>query len=227
MIKSFILKDNFRIKRMKKYSLSSIYGCSGEVYKLLCLETLQNLIKDIEKGKISLSSSLLYGKKEITLEENFVSILDSYVGYVRDTYSIRHNGLVLILEETLKNLYNKCLFEKEDFHRQNEKFIKSFKCMFFANLVNNTRYYAERDTDKEYFGVQKANEFLKDKELTNDDDIFTMEKFYIDSINCSHHNLYNIFIPYKDIDEKQIDFYMNQLNWFYEDYFRNKSLLSD
>lgn len=33
-------------------------------------------------------------------------------------------------------------------------------------------------------------------------------------------NLYNAFIPHSEIDKKQIDFYIHQLDWIYDDYYK-------
>ena len=81
---------------MKKHSLLWIYSCSGEVYKLLSLEVLYKLVKKIKKDTIKLNSKLVYEKNQITLEENFVSTFDKYIGYIRDTYTINHNELLII-----------------------------------------------------------------------------------------------------------------------------------
>lgn len=123
MQRDYLNKDTIQIKRMKKHLLLWIYSCSGEVYKLLSLEVLHRLIKKIKKGTIKLNSKLLYEKNEITLEENLISILDKYIGYVRDTYTINHNELLIILEQTLKNNYNKELFVVDDFHECTKIFL--------------------------------------------------------------------------------------------------------
>ena len=220
MKNDFILKDTFQIKRMKKHSLLWSYGCSGEVYKLLSLNTLHELAKRIKKGSIKLNSDLLYDKDEITYEENFISILDKYVGYIRETYTINHNELVIIVEETLKNIYNRCLFIQYDFHSSYEIFLKAFKRMFLANLVYNTRYYAKKDVNKEYLGIQKTNIFLDGKKLNDDEDLKKIEEFYINVINNRKSNLYNAFIPHSEIDKRQINFYIHQLDWVYDDYYK-------
>ena len=80
---------------------------------------------------------MLYGRDYLTFEENFVALLDKYVGYVRNTYTIKHNELVIILEETLKNMYNRSLYIKSDYHDSVDIFLQEFKRMFLANLVYN------------------------------------------------------------------------------------------
>lgn len=212
MQRDYLNKDTIQIKRMKKHLLLWIYSCSGEVYKLLSLEVLHRLIKKIKKGTIKLNSKLLYEKNEITLEENLISILDKYIGYVRDTYTINHNELLIILEQTLKNNYNKELFVVADFHECSEIFLNGFKKMFLANLVYNTRYYAKQDTNNIYHSLQKANLFLESKSLSNSKDIKEIEKFYIKVISNRKSNLYNIFLPHSEIDKKQLPFYFHQVD---------------
>ena len=220
MQREYLNKDTIQIKRMKKHLLLWIYSCSGEVYKLLSLEVLHRLIKKIKKGTIKLNSKLLYEKNEITLEENLISILDKYIGYVRDTYTINHNELLIILEQTLKNNYNKELFVVADFHECPEIFLNGFKKMFLANLVYNTRYYVKQDTNNIYHSLQKANLFLESKSLSNSKDIKEIEKFYIKVISNRKSNLYNIFLPHSEIDKKQLPFYFHQVDWIYDDYYK-------
>lgn len=222
MQRNYLMRDTLKIKRMKKHSLLWFYGCSGEVYKLLSLEILHKLVKKIKRGKIKLDSKLLYGKNKITLEENFISILDKYIGYVRDTYTINHNELIIILEQTLKNNYNTDLFVSTDFHKNPELFLNNFKRLFLANLVYNTHFYAISDINKVYNSLQRANKFLEQKNINDSKDIIDLEKFYIDIINNRKNNLYNIFIPYKEIDEKQLSFYLQQVDWIYEDYYKKR-----
>ena len=140
---NYVLRDTRQIKRMKKHSLFWYYGCSGEVYKLLSLKILHKLVKKIEKGKIQLKSKLLYGRDYITYEENFISLLDKYIGYIRDTYTIRHNELIIIIEESLKNIHNSCLYIKTDFHDDYEFYVNDFKKLFLANPVYNIRFYSK------------------------------------------------------------------------------------
>ncbi len=170
---------------------------------------------------------MLYGRDYLTFEENFVALLDKYVGYVRNTYTIKHNELVIILEETLKNMYNRSLYIKSDYHDSVDIFLQEFKRMFLANLVYNTRYYAKKDIEKRYNAIQKVNVFLEGKQLNDEKDLDKIEKFYIGIINNRKDNLYNAFIPHKEIDRNKTDFYMQQLNWIYEDYLKNMSIFKD
>lgn len=185
-------------------------------------------MKQIRKGKVKLESKSLYGRNYLTLEENFVSILNKYVCYVRDTYIIQVDNLTIILEETLKNMYNRYLFMPFDYYDSVEIYMKAFKKMFLGNLFYNTHYYAKKDKIKKYRGIQKANSFLQGKILRDDKDLEKIEKFYINVINNHRDNLYNHFIPHADINKESLDFYLYQLNELYEDYFKkNISIFDD
>lgn len=222
MNKFFVLEDTPQIKRMKKLSLGWEYGCSGELYKLLSLKTLHNLVEKIETGKLQLESDFFYNKNSITLEENFLHILNNYVGYVRDNYMINHNELIPILEQTLKNSYNKYLFLKFEYHKNHQMFNRAFKQMFLANIIYNTHYYAKCDKNKIYSGIQKSEEYLKNKRINNKKHIEELEKFYIKVINNHDHDLCNIFLIYTTTKKYNLDFYMAQLNWLYEKYYQNE-----
>lgn len=215
---SYVLRDTRQIKRMKKHSLFWYYGCSGEIYKLLSLKILHKLVKKIERGKIQLKSKLLYGRDYITYEENFISILDKYIGYIRDTYTIKHNELIMVIEESLKNVHSDCLFVKVDFHDNYEIFGNKFKQLFLANIVYNIRFYAKYG--EEYESIQKANLFLKDKKLNEIKDLIKIEKFFIEVINNRKDNLFNCFVPHSEVKSKDYDYYMHQLDWVLKDYYK-------
>lgn len=215
---NYVLRDTRQTKRMKKHSLLWCYGCSGEIYKLLNLKILHKLVKKIERGKIQLKSKMLYGRNYITYEENFISLLDKYIGYVRDTYTINHNELIMVLEESLKNIHNECLFIKTDFHDGYEFFLNDFKKLFLANPVYNIRFFAKYG--EEYEGIQKANKFLKNKKLTDSKDLIKIENFFIGVINNRKDNLFNCFIPHSEIKNRDYDFYMHQLDWVLRDYYK-------
>lgn len=223
---SYVLRDTRQTKRMKEHCLLWCYGCSGEIYKLLSLKILHKLVKKIGKGKIQLKSKMLYGRDYITYEENFISILDKYIGYVRDTYTINHNELIVILEESLKNVHNDCLFVKTDFHDGYEFFLNDFKKLFLANPVYNIRFFAKYGEDYEY--IQRANKFLKDKKLTDKKDLIKIEKFFKDVINNRKDNLVNCFIPHAEIKSRDYDFYMHQIDWVLKDYYnKEESIFND
>lgn len=215
---SYVLRDTRQIKRMKKHSLFWYYGCSGEVYKLLSLKILHKLVKKIEKGKIQLKSKLLYGRDYITYEENFISLLDKYIGYIRDTYTIRHNELIIIIEESLKNIHNSCLYIKTDFHDGYEFYVNDFKKLFLANPVYNIRFYSKYG--KEYKYLQRAYKFLENKKLTESKDLIEIEKFFIDVINNRRDNLVSLFIPHSEIKSKDYDFHIHQIDWILKDYYK-------
>lgn len=222
MKRDYLKKDTKQTKRMKKHSLLCCYNSGGEIYKLLSFEVLHNLVKGISQGIINLNSTLLYGRDKITYEENFISILDKYICYVKDTYRIMTNELLIVIEETLKNNYNRVLYIKSDFHSDPELFIRGFKKMFIANVVYNTRYYAKKDIDKKYTSLQQANMFFETKSFNDSKDLKAMEEFLINVVNTRRDNLYNLFIPHAEIDKKQLSFYLHQVDWIYEDYYKSK-----
>lgn len=221
-MRDYLLKDTKQTKRMKEHSLLWMYGSSGEIYKLLCLKTTHDLVKRIENGTIKLKSKLLYDRDIITLEENFICILDKYIGYVRNNYLINYNEIILILEETLKNQYNDCLFYKKDYHESYDYLYPEFKKMFLENLYVNTLFYGLLDKTKQFKSLQKAHDLLKNKDLRDEEDLKEIEDFFIKVINNRKDNLHYAFIPYKDVINDDVVFYMEQLNWIYQDYYNDE-----
>ena len=224
------LEDTKQTKRMREHSLLWMYGCSGELYKLLGLKTTHELVKKIKKGKIKLKSKLVYDRDVITLEENFISILDKYIGYVRDTYLINHNELIIILEETLKTQYSACLFYEQDYHECYDYLYPEYKKMFLENLYVNTIFYGLLDKDNNFKYLQKAHNLIKDKDLRAENDLKDIENFFIEVINNRKDNLYYIFIPYQELilnKNRDILFYVNYLDGVCKDYYENKKSSKD
>ena len=205
---------------LKRLCLNEIYCCSGEIYKILNSDCLNELISQISNKNISLLTDAIYGRKYMTGDECFLSILDKYIGYVRDTYFIRHYELVYILEETLKSKYNVCLLESLDIHCNVDFFCIRFKQMFLDMIVSNTISCAKLDIDHKYSFLNKAYTFLCDKDLNKKSDLEKIEQFMIKVINNRKDNLINCF---KYLGDKN-EFYMKQLNWLYEDYYQYGSL---
>lgn len=213
-----IIEDTEQIKRMKEYALSTNYGCSGEIYKLLSSEVLHNLVKKIKRGNVKFISNLLYEKGCITAEENFILILDKYIGYVRDNYLISHVELILILEETLKNKYSKCLLSKKSFYEHYDYYMYNFKLMFLYNFINNVKYLS--DLDRDYQSIQKANKYINTNEIKNIKYLNEIECFFKGVINNRKNNIYNCFIYNREIINKHINFYSHQIDWVLDDYYK-------
>lgn len=219
MKSKYVLEDTKQIKRMKKHALLPHFGCSGEIYKLLSSEVLHNLIKKIDVGNIKLLSSIVYKKGYISYEENFILLLDKYIGYVRDNYLISHNELIFILEETLKNKYSKCLLTKKSFYDNYNYYVYNFKLMFLYNFVSNIKYYSKLNV--EYKSLKKASEYINIKKISNEDYLNEIENFIKQIVNNRNNNIYNCFIYNKVVDKKHNDFYMYQIDWVLEDYYKS------
>lgn len=193
---------NKTIEKLKKKCLNKKYICSGEIYKLLETDTLERLI--------------YFNLKDV---DNFLDIIDKYVGYVRDNYRINHYELVKILEETLKNEYSKCIFEKLSIHDNIDYFMTCFKKMFLKNIFDNTLNYSNTDGSREYRFLARANKYLIKFNFDKHDDINKLEIFFIKVINNGKTDLYNCFKLFEKIDYIKIPFYISQLNWLYEEYY--------
>lgn len=194
--------------KLKKMCLNSKYCCLGEIYKLLDSKTIDRLLKIIPRQRIYKDS-----------DENFLLILDKYIGYVRDTYHINHYELPNVLEETLKNKYNRVFISSIDIHSNIEYFKFEFKKVFLDNIFNNTLMYAKADINHKYKELQKAYNYLKNKNFDNINDINKIESFFIRTINKGKNDLYCCFKINNKVDENKIFFYTNQLNCLYEKYY--------
>lgn len=218
MESEYILKDTEQIKRMKEHALLSHFGCSGEIYKLLSLEVLHNLVKKIKKGKIKLLSTLLYEKGYVTYEEHFIILLDKYIGYVRDNYLIPHTELILILEETLKNKYSRCLLDNRNFYDNYDYYSYNFKLMFLYNFISNIKYYSKLNS--EYKALQKVSKQINMRRIKDKEYLNKIEAFIRQIINNRGNNICNCFIYDKSLDKRYIDFYTFQIDWVLEDYYK-------
>lgn len=190
-----------KINYLKEKCLNKKYICSGEIYKLLETKTLKKLICN-----------------NLVSEEKFLDIFDKYIGYVRDNYHISHYELVPILEETLKNKYSICIFKTLNIHDNVEKFTILFKKMFLKNIFDNTLKYNKYNNGNNKY-LKRANAYLSKFSFDKYDDLKKIELFFLKVINNKKYNLYDCFKIVKTTNYKIIDFYMNQMNWLYEEYY--------
>jgi len=212
--------DEQRIKRLKKICLSSVYTCSGDIYKLLDSKNLQNLVKNIDNGNIQLPSELVYGRKIITKEEKFIENLDKYICFVKDFCHIDIMEQNLIIETTLNNKYSKILYSLEDYYQEKgfNKYLTEFMKMLWFNLYDNIVFffkYADKDSAIKTFLNNIEN-------LDFDKNISDLDKIFTQIINNRKNNLYNSFLHHTEYDERHYDFYINQINWLLEDYYKDK-----
>lgn len=219
ILKNKELKDEDQIVRMRNLSLKPWYSCSGELYKLLNTEVVQNLVKKIKKGEIKLNSDLVYEKNVITTEEKFLENLDRYVGYVRDNYYVDHIEQLALIELSLTSKYSDVLFSERDFHTNDnyKYYYDQFRKMFMDNLYQNAFYLKEFcDTNS---AIEKFINKCKNYNYDDENDIIKIEKIFKKIINKRKNNLFNAFIPYSEYNENSFGFYGFQVEWVLSEYF--------
>lgn len=117
---------------------------------------------------------------------------------------------------------NYCLFYKKDYHESYDYLYPEFKKMFLENLYVNTLFYGLLDKTKQFKSLQKVHDLLKNKDLRDEEDLKEIEDFFIKVINNRKDNLHYAFIPYKEVINDDVVFYMEQLNWIYQDYYKDE-----
>lgn len=207
-----------KIRKLQKICLNENYICSGEIYKLLNKEFMKELIKKINKDSVDFVTLVNNKKRNLTYQENFLLILDKYIGYVRDNYNIKHYELIFVLEETLKNKYNRCLFFNINIYSDYKYFIAEFRKMFLYNIFNNTKLFYKISNGK-LVGIKRAYKYLKNKSLDNLTDLNYIENFFIEIINNRRDNIFYCFKDSTSIKKDNFNFYINALEWLYEDYY--------
>ena len=190
-MKVFVMLQNYcKIRRLKKLCLCPAYFAGSEMYRLLNYNILQGLVKNIKPGNVVLSSDLLFNKKVITTEEQFLYILNKYIVFVRDYFFISQNELIGIIEETLKSKYSKILYNNLEFNKENnfKVYYIEFKRMFLDNFFNNFKKFYNEDITGTYF------EELKNFSLDNDEDVEKLFSLFKTIISYRHKNLFNFFV---------------------------------
>lgn len=225
MLDSFKLDDTEQTKRMKNLVLGGAY-VNLEMYKLLNYENLHKLVPKIQKGEIKLPSDLVYGKYTITKEEKFLENMDHYISYVKNNYFIDSIEMVLLIELSLNNKYSNILFSLKDFHQENnyDEYFDKFRKMFFYNLYNNIVHYSKYVDNN--FAIKKMKKHLESLDYDNEKDIKEIEHILKLVIENRKNNIYNCFVPYKEVKRKEINFYIHQIDWLLEDYYRNCTIES-
>ncbi len=219
MVDNHKIPDTEQTFRMKQLTLDNNYSSCGEIYRMLNHEELHELLKKIKKGKLKLTSNILYGKYEITKEERFLENLDHYIYFVKNNYFIESNEQFIMLEMSLKNKYSKILFCDKDFHhdRNYEMYFNEFRRMFFYNYYNNLKYYSKKSKDRTY--TKQLLEDIKKYNYDDDEDILEIEKVLSRVFNTRKRNLCNANILYSETRLENFQFYSEQVEWVAREYY--------
>lgn len=198
------LKQQYLIKKIKKICFYPTYFASCEIYRLLNYETLQNMLFSIKNGKVELSSKLLFGRKVISAEEQFVYILNKYIVFIRDNFHIRTNEFVAIIEETIKSQYSQILYSHLDFNTgENYKiFHREFKKMFLDRLLQNYKAIFRQNIDN------KLLTKLAKLSLNNDEELEEIFQIFKDIFHGRKSDLYYFFANY---NEQNNDIYIKNI----------------
>lgn len=212
--------NNEKVKRMKELCLNDAYICSGDMYKLLNSDILKKLVNDISAGDVKLSSDIVYGRDTITKEEKFLDVLDKYIWFVKNNYYIETVEQRLIIELSLKNKYSKILYSLNDYHKGQSynKFIAEFMKMFWFNFYNNIMHFSKSvNSDSSISNLMK-----KIENFDFEKDIIEIDRIFKPIICNRNNNLVNSFKPYKEIANRDYNFFLNQVDWVIEDFYKNK-----
>lgn len=211
MRKHITLKQRYQIKKLKKLCNCCAYFAGSEMYRLLHYEVLQEMVTKIEPVNTTLASTLLFGKKVISPEEQFLYLLNKYIIFIRNQCFINANELICIIEETLKSDYSAILFSHLDFHTKDNSsvFQREFKKMFLDSLFSNFQ---------KFFGNKYPLHPLAELNQYSLDDEEQLDKLFHafrGIINFRRSNLYNFFVKeteeIRNDEDKQILF---QKQWF-------------
>lgn len=192
------LQNYFKIKKFKRLCLCPAYFAGCEMYRLLNYDILQELAKKVEHGNITLSSDLLFGKKVISTEEQFLYILNKYIVFIRNNCFINTNEFIGIIEETLKSKYSKILYNHLEFTKGDnfKVYYKEFKRMFLDSLFTNFKKFTQIDN------IDSSFLYLKDLSLDNDNDADELFNIFISIVNYKQSNLFNFFIDTEHNNQK-------------------------
>lgn len=218
------LQENFRLRKLKKLCFNKVYFAGSEIYRLLNYEVLQNLARKIKPGDVTLISDVLFGKKVISEEEQFLYNLNKYIIFIRDNYFIGANELIAIIEMTLKSKYSEILFSKLDFNKgeNHQIFYREFKKMFLDTLFQNYKFFC-KDTR-----FHDELEILKKLSLDNENELEILFSVFKGALSYRHKGLYNFFIDLNDgvtRTEYELNFYQKQWENLMKDYFKVKNHL--
>lgn len=218
------LKDTDQTKRMKELALNFAYSNNGEMFRLLSTQVGHDLAKKIKKGVIKLSSTLKYGKDEITTEEKFLENLDNYISYVKNHYFINNIEQFLLLELSLENKYSTILYSDVDFYNCDNYSIyhNEYRRLFLYNFYKNILFFSKLEPSNENFYTIKKD--LKNLDFDDSVDILKIENILKSIIINRNNNLFNSFVDNKKITKREYQFYSSQVEWVVADYYEKISL---
>ena len=157
------------LERIKEEVKSDVNNFEDVIYLL----TLDNIIKLYEDAR------------NVKKEYEFIKVLDNYLSYIKNNYSLKKIEYPLLVDVTVPNEYSK-LEENEN----------AFRKIFLTNFYENINYYSKFVDDNS--SLYKL--YLKFSEYDYDKDILEIEKIVKEIINDRNILVANAFISYREVN---------------------------
>lgn len=188
------------------------------MFRLLSTKVGHDVVKKIKKGVIKLSSTLKYGKDEITTEEKFLENLDNF-SYVKNHYFINSIEQLILIELSLENKYSSILYSNIDYYNCDNYSLyhDAYRRMFFYNFYENILFFSKIEPlSNDLINIRRE---LKNLNYNVSKDMIEIEKILKAIIINRSNNLFNAFTKYKDIKKRDYQFYSSQVEWIVADYY--------
>ena len=167
---------------INKYISKPYINNSSDILSFLNDNNFQNILSKLNKNKIiKVSSKLIHKQEYINQLEQFIFNLDNYISYIKQSIHINPLELRYIINLTLYNKYNKCLYMDLYYYDNVDIYIKNFKKMFMHNYLKNIKLISK------YTSVKKRN-FNELVEIINTNKKRTY--CYFENINNNNMNFY-------------------------------------
>lgn len=213
------IKHYLLIKKLKKLCFHPSYFAGCEIYRLLNSDVLPTMVDSIKKGSTKFNSTLLFGKKKVTLEEQFIYILNKYIVFTRMHFFIPATEFAAIIEETLKSKYSSILFSHLDYNTGDNSYMfqQEFKRMFLDGLLANyKKYYNEEVSNIDLLK-------LKDLNIDNEEELEEAYNIFKKLINTRRSNIYYCFVVNNSNTEYEENFYSVKWHTFVNSYINSES----
>lgn len=113
---------------------------SSDIINFLNDRILDNLISNIDRRHIMVTSHLIHKESKITHTEQFIFNLDNYISFIKEHIHISELKIRYILSETLNNRYNKILLSDKYYYSNIDYYHKEFINMFMYKYNKNIEF---------------------------------------------------------------------------------------
>ncbi len=207
-------------KIYKKIGASQLILHKGIIFQIISDGALDEQIYLLDNIKVEINSSLVK-KRQLTAEEQFICIIDSFISYFTEIFPMS-SSVVTIVSQCVKSDENNTFLSKK--YYGDYQFIDYFLRNYNLMIVNNFYYNylnLSKDLEEEF---KKVDMDVEKVDLKNDDSVYNLI-LLLEEICFINKNNFAILSLFSKITDDKYLLYKKQWEILLSNYLNNEEML--